>query len=563
MRAPTSNSRKFSTPWQAGVLAVFLALIFSVKLFSSLAGWPRTWCDEVWYSEPAVNYINHGVYAAPGLLQQMDQLEIGGFDQHSFLFAPLTAYARIPIYLLFGAEQAGRRIADCIFLALATGALALLLRQWCSVRVVLLSCLLFATHKYVWLDYGRPDLLSLMFGILALSVLMRHLNGRNKTDLHPPLQKNRIGNAFLVGLLIGWSGLSHQVGGVFWGLIIIAAKLTQGERSRGRGSLLQWLVFFGLGGLAGVALWLPQILSAPAVWWSQFSYMLSVKHHLMKSFSGSLVELGNSTIIRNPFVFVLLAAGLLAKRSCWAITDIRMVLIACLGLLGIWRCWAFEPYNPWYSIHFWAAICILFALATGDLIEFLKAPPLTGKKPFVKKAAVVCAMLAVLAGFIPAYNTLVECFMLPFQETRSNAIALLHSHISARDRVLVEPACFFETPSTNKSVWQWADKLDLNDFDVVVTHYPSKESIVVFQDRDSWLDWFTPSQAKIFLDNFELVAGVPPVPLPTNSVAARIDSCFNNLAKHMKIPAAHQGPQLRGFYIYRNKHAAHPAMNKK
>ena len=540
---------------------MLLALIFSVKLFSSLAGWPKTWCDEVWYSEPSVNYINHGVYAAPSLLQQMEKLGIGGFDRHSFLFAPLGAYARIPIYMLFGAEQAGRRIADCIFLALATGALAFLLRQWCSVRVVLLSCLLFATHKYVWLDYGRPDLFSLMFGMLALSLLMRHLNCRKKTDFPPHMQKKQIGNAFLVGLLIGLSGLAHQFGGVFWGLIIIMTKLTQGERPKGGWPMLQWMVFFGLGGLAGVALWLPQIISAPAVWWSQFSYILSVKHHLMKSFPGSLVELGNSTIIRNPFVFVLLAVGLLAKRSSWSITDIRAVWIACLGLLGIWRCWVFEPYNPWYSIHFWAAICILFGLATGDLIEFLKEQPLTWKKPFIKKMGGVCVILAILAGLVPAYNTLVECFMLPFRETRSHAIALLHSNISASDRVLVEPSLLFETPSTNKSVWQWADKLDLNDFDVVVTHYSSKESIVVFQDRDSWLDWFTPPQAKIFLDNFEQVAGVPPEPLPTNSIAARIDGGFDSIAKHLKIPSAHQGPQLRGYYIYRNKFA-HPAMNK-
>ena len=525
-----------------------LVLLLAFKLVCALTGYPPTWCDEVVYTEPAVNFVNEGVFASPGLAQQLELTGGGGFDQHSFLNVPLAGYARVAIYKLVGTEQSGRRITDWIFLVLATGALFFALRQWCALEISVFCTIPFVLHKTVGNDQGRPDLLSLTFGLLAFAILSRQL----RPEIKDLAAKGRTWTALLVGFLIGLSGLTHQFGGVFWAFIIVVVKVTQEGRALGWLTLTRWAAFVGVGGLAGISLWLPQIFHAPDVWAMQFSHMLNLKHHLLKSFPGSLSETVQDTVFRNPCLFLVLIAGLAIKRKKRSITDIRLVLIGCLIVLAIWRCYSFEPYLQAYSIHFWAVICILLGLAAGDLIEYAQ-----DRFPTKRPARIANTLLGVvlLGGMMSLYTPFIEVFMLSSAKVRADASQLLHSSISERDRVLAGPAWYFDVPSTNKSVWVWTEKIDLNDYDAVVTSYPSKQSAPAFRERDQYIDCFTPEQSQVFLKNFELVAGVTPSSTNTNASLAGFDDCISAVARRLGM-SNHHAPQIGGCYIYRNLHPA-------
>jgi hypothetical protein len=542
----TSPAASTDASGAARFWAACLFCVLSFKLACALAGHPATWSDEAVYVEPAVNYVQNGVYASPGLARQLAAHGVEGLDRHSSLSVPLAGYARVPVYELFGTGQVGRRIADWLFLVFATAAMFLALRPWCPAETTVFCCLIFDLHKYVGFDRGRPDVLSTAFGLLAFAVFSKWLRPADGSVAKPAAWP-----AFLAGFLIGLSGLTHQFGGVFWAFIIVAMVATQAAGILGRAGLIRWLFVFGLGGLAGLCVWLPQICADPQAWEHQFNYMLRIKQHLDKSFYRSLVEQTQDTVFRNPLVFLALAAGLAVARKNLLPANPRVVMIFCLVVLTIWRCTAFEPYEYYYSIFFWSALCLLLGWLTGDLIAFLNNRLLGQRAGWVKNAGFA---LVILPGLFSLYPALNEAFLLPWVKTRDNTRLLLASEISRQDRVLATPMFYFDVPGTNKSVWHWAETLDFKNYDVVVTSVSSKQAVQVYQHMDQWSDWLTTAQAKDFLENYELAANFTPPP-DTNSLLAEINGCVSVVAKKLGL-ASHQEPHLNGCYIYRNRHPA-------
>jgi len=229
---------------------------------------------------------------------------------------------------------------------------------------------------------------------------------------------------------------------------------------------------------------------------------------------------------------------------------IRMALILCLAILAIWRCLSFEPYLQAYSIHFWAAICLLLGLLTGDLISFVNARFTGARRLWIKNAIFGVVMLA---GLNSLYTPLTEVFMMPSAKMRTDVIHLLQANISRPERVLADPAYYFEVPSTNKLAWMWTEKLDLKKIDALVAAYPSKQSVPAFPTRDQWINCLTLEQSNVFMENYELEASLPPPAMTNSSFLGDLDGGLNALTKKLGM-ANHHGPQLNGCYIYRNKH---------
>jgi hypothetical protein len=528
-------------------LVLLLAGILAFKLVCALAGYPRVWGDEIAYTEPAIQWVSTGVYATPGLARQLELKGVPGLERNSFMSVPLGAYARVPVNRLLGTDQTRRRVADWLFLVLATGVLFCALRPWGSGEIALFCCLVFCLHKFTGNDTGRPDTLSLAFGLAAPAVW----SGWWRRHTHETAARPPAGLALLTGFLIGLSGLTHQFGGVFWAVMVVALVIAQAGRTLGLAGWARWLFFFGLGGLAGICLWLPQIWTAPDLWSRQFFYMLHLKQHLDKSFTGSLLEQLQDTLLRNPAVLLVLVAGLAVTRRRWSSANPVIVLLGCLAGLTVWRCTAFEVYQHFYSIHFWAVICLLLGLLTPDVVAFIAARLPDRHRGWIRPAVFAGVLLP---GLFSLYEPFVEVFVLPSAQVRSTVIHLLQARISPGDRVLASPDFYFDVPATHKSVWMWAETLDLKQYDALVVTFPSKASIQVFEHRDQWDQWFTPQQARDFAANYELTDRLPPPPTRPG-LPADFDADINTLARKLGMNF-HRGPHIEGCYIYRNRHPA-------
>jgi hypothetical protein len=521
----TSSATDFAAPW---ALWLLLALLLAAKLFSGLEGYPPTWCDEIVYTEPAVNYVQTGHFAAPGIARQLGTKGLTGLDEHYFLNVPLGTYARVAVYEVFGTGQPGRRLADWLFLLTAASALLFALRHWVSPRAALLAGVIFLLHRIVGDAYGRPDLLALAFGLLALWLVTKPL----EADAD---RKIIFGRAFIAGLLIGLSGFSHQFGGVFWAALTVAAQMViQYKRIKLVDQIL-WLAVFGLGGLTVAVVWLPQIASAPQAWHDQFFYLVNLKKHLAKNFGKGVYYLASDTVAKNPAACLLAAVAVLAVRQRKTVRGrFILMLLAGAAVLAVWRCHSFEAYVRQYSIHFWAVICLLMAFVFDEWSAWLGKKLPSARARLLQNATIVVLLLS---GSLQTGITSVESFVLPFHRTRTEINALLQKNISPNDRVLVGDSFYYDVPARQKSVWYWSEKLDLGNYDVVVAQFPTVDDIPVSdgRDRDQYNNCFSQEQAELFRRDFELVASVHGVMLPA------------------KFSPPHYRPNVLGCYIYRNK----------
>jgi len=530
-------SRAISSPGNALVNAVLcglLALVFAFKFYCAVIGYPGSWCDEVICIEPAVHFTDTGSYAAPGIARQLAVRGMPGTDHAAYSYVPLGSYARIPIFYLIGDDLRARRIADCCLLVLATLSLFLVLKPWCSRLACLFGVNLFILHSMLTDNVGRPDNLSLALGLLAFAAWQRQ---SGTTSLWAV-----VGMGFLVGL----SGLAHQFGCVFWGSLIVVAKLAQEGWTMDWRMLVRWLFWYGVGGLAGTVLpWLPQVALDPGTWWQQYAFGITHKFLLGRNFWVSFWVLA-ADAVQNPVLFLILPAGL---WFLWLNTARRgrlLAVAAWLAVVIVWRCWSFEPSNPWYFVHFWALLCLMASLSIDRLLAGNASQPSGKTSTWLVYAEVVAALLVGLrAQCWPAG----EVFFQSAARIHVDDVRLLQANVTKQECVLAAPQFYFDVPSTNKCLWMWCDQLDLNQFDVVVGTFQTKQQVQVVSSSDQWGDSLTPTQASIFMTNFELVAASS---LPTNQHRT-------GLEKYLRWAAAadllHIPSSIHGCYIYRNRHS--------
>ena len=521
------------TSWQRLLAVLLLLMLF--RLVGALAGYPATWVDEVFYTEPAVNFVNGGNFAAPGVAAQFASKGTTDVNQHYYLNVPIGAYVRIALYEVLGTGLVGRRVTDWIFQLAAILALLFALRQRATLPAALLASIFLYTNRVFETDFGRPDTLSLAFSLLALGLVIKPATIGDTASWSSR-------RALLVGLCIGLSGFTHQFGGVFWAVIVIAAQFTTQATAWTPMLMARWLVFFGLGGIAAGLIWLPQIALAPHIWQQHFFHMLSWKYHLLKNFSVSVHNLISNTVARNPAVIVLvIISPCLVRWRNQAQDRLRVALVVCTLLLALWRCHAFEPNIFNYSIHFTAVLCLLFALAWDDLTRWLQLRFPSGLGSLIRPALLATVLVpALLMVGLPAMET----FVLPYRATHQAVTELLQKNIAPAERVLADPEFYYAVPSTNKCLFVWADKLDLRGFDAVVAIYPTLTDAAVSDGHDysQWARCFTREQAAVFSHDFELITNVPaiwyrPKFYPT-SYRPHIDGCYLYRNKHTHTAAA-------------------------
>lgn len=491
MHRLAKNPFRYITLWLA--IGVLISVII-LKADLLAAGIPGTDCDEAVYIEPAVHFYQSGVFASPGIASQLAQKGCPGLDEHCFLEAPLAAYFRAAGYELVGADQMGRRMMDGVFFLVVLGAFFYAVLPFTELDLALILTAMFGLERFIFSIAGRPDILSLSFGLLAFGVVLRLGLRREETP------GSGLGAVFFAGLMVGLSGLAHPFGGVFWGTLCSACLGFFAWQKAGRHSWIKTFTAFGLGGACVLLLWLPQIITAPHLWQEQFFFMISFKAGLVKNFHSSAMGLFFD-FRKYHCLFVLLIVSCFIPWRNQLCQSIRNILIACLTVLAIWRCHSFEPYNGSYIIHFLGVAWIIFAMAIREICGFL-GRFVTEKPLGFLKFAVVCIMLFETACV--SFYSIGRAAPPPTPA----AMRAVNRLIKPGEKILACPACFFDLTSTNKSLWYWGEHLDLGTFDVIVSRY---QQVPVQDGGDQWGDVFTTAQARLFKQQFQLAAQISSV----------------------------------------------------
>jgi hypothetical protein len=502
------------------LVAGLLGLVLTGQLLLGTKGYVPTVTDEPVYVEPAVNYIQHGQIASPGMALQLAQSGIPGLTETSSLAVPVATYARIPLLEIFGANLTGRRVADWFFMLAAIAAFLPLARRFPS-KAGLCAFIMFAFHPTIlWHSPGRPDLLSLAFGLLALRGLF--------WTLDPPRQSSDL--RFLAGmmgcgLLVGLSGMAHQFGGIFWGVVLSLVFLVLvWNPPEKRRFTLGYLFFLG-GGLMALLVWLPAILENHRFWWAQIHFFPHLKRRLDVDFWVSLKELSGHTLLLKPFLGLSLLVLLLTRTVSHTERKIVGALTASIILLAVWRCASFEYYNPNYQVHFLAVLCLLFGFAAHRVWRWLEQRFAASQTRLALCLTVLCLAFV---GRQANYAGLTDAFFLPKAKRDASVAAMLQRDLKPGDRVLATTTTYLDVPGNRKTLMFETQHLDLLDFDVVATSDPQ---IPWDEHRDQYIDYFSRRQAEDFAKHFicvdsaraTTVSGLKPHILPGLYIFRRSD----------------------------------------
>jgi tetratricopeptide (TPR) repeat protein len=185
MRRPatkaTSASTKAATPVIAWPLLPGLLLAVLLVLGTMALYWPATRCDFVNFDDDL--YVTSNVQVQKGLT--WEGLKWACLNPVCWNWHPLTVWSHMLVRQLFGWQPWGHHLANVVLHAVNTGLVFLLLRRvtgalWRSALVAAL----FGWHplhveSVAWVA-ERKDVLSGLFGLLALMAYARYAEGRRE-----------------------------------------------------------------------------------------------------------------------------------------------------------------------------------------------------------------------------------------------------------------------------------------------------------------------------------------------------------------------------------------------
>jgi hypothetical protein len=507
----------------AAVCVLVLAGIFAVKSLAAWREYPESFVDEVIYMEPAWQAVTTGSFANPGIALQLAGKGVSGLDHSSFLNLPATLWIKTPLLWIMGANLRGLRLVDLVIVFAATASFAYATRRLAHGWRWLLAVSVFVLNPiFIWAPPGRPDLLSLLFGLAALGLLL----GSRKEG--PP--KDRDAAFLTIGVLLGCCAACHLFGGVYW--TVTTTALILAENSLWRTPRELFLLGVGMAvPLAANAAWL---LHGGAEAWRQFHWLLDLKRTLHRDFVGTLTSALIQSLGRNPLVPVVLAflpwtaiGGQRRLLAAWS-----LALVALL----VWRCAAFEGYNHAYEVHLWASLCCLFAISLEGMC---RSPlPLAARLTRGSLGSGLLALTLILTGCAMGYNKWIEAASFNYARQHRKIRQLVAQSLPPNARILAGCEAYFLIKQTNVVAMAHHEKLDLASFDCIVTRSP----LISLSNRDQWFDVLTPAQNAVFQSSFRLVAEMPAEALGSPS-----------------FPGAYQ-PGVPGLFVYRRSAAdIHPA----
>jgi hypothetical protein len=512
----------------AAVCLLALAGVFVVKALAAWREYPESFVDEVIYMEPAWQAATTGSFANPGIALQLAGKGVPGLNHGSFLNLPATLWIKTPLLEIMGASLRGLRLVDLVIVCAAAAAFAYAAKRLAHAWRWLLAVSVFILNPiFIWAPPGRPDLLSLLFGLTALGLILR-----SRRD--PPSELGA-GTLLTIGALLGCCASCHLFGGVYWTVTATAVLLAGEDRFR---QAPRALFLLGVGTalpLAANAAWL---VHGGAEAWRQFHWLLDLKRGLHRSFGGTLTSALIQSLGRNPLILVFLVF------LPWAVIGRQRRLLAAWSLalvtLLVWRCAAFEGYNHAYEVHLWASLCCLFALALEGMCRSTNRAA-----AWLTRSTAGSGLLAislVLAGFGTGYNKWIEATALNYARQHRKIQQVVAQSIPPGARVLASCDAYFLVKQTNVLAMSHHDKLDLAAFDYIVTRTP----LVSLSNRDQWFDVLTPAQNVTFQTSFRLVAELPAVTLGPPPFRGAYQPKITGLCVYRRSTAGFQSSQKPG-----------------
>ena len=470
------------------LLCATLAFYLGLRLVPALRGDPSIGTDEALYVEPSVNYLQSGEFASSGVAPQMAKRGLGGLE-HTYLYpSPVPMWTRAALMKMVGVDSRGRRLVDFTFLVFLVGAFYLAARRFLPVNGALLAANLYVLNPNVgFTTAGRPDVLSACFGLLACGVCL----SRWVTTATTEGGWRGWGAVFLAGMLVGASGLSHQFGGVAWGLVA-ATLVAMGVKRDGVGRTVCMEGVLVLGGLAAVGLCVAADRSSPGELERRYLWIVAMKQAVGKNFVVSLYSSVRQVFYRNPFVLpVVIYAAVCGFRSRNAVLCRVFAGLACV--LIVWRCVSFETGNSTYAPHYWGVICLAFGAGFGELAAARV------------KLATLVGVASVAAGFVACASDFGTAYALPHAGQFRKIQEALRAEIKPGDNVLAATPEYFAIPSKRKTLMYFSEDLDIMDYDVVVLSFnpPPGGFLPV-------CDYLTPPQAEALRSHFVLVEAIDP-----------------------------------------------------
>lgn len=475
--------------------AALISLLFIVAIrITGITNYGTTasFVDDVIYVDPAITLLRSGVFAAPGIAEQLAEKGIVGLDTSYHVTAPLNWALRAPFLACSTNIPRGKALADLFFLLILAVSFFLSSRLLSSGVVALYFTSLFLTYKVVgFAAPGRPDLLSAAFGLCALACVLYSAQ-RSASATWP----------FLTGVLCSLSLLAHQFGGIVWTAACLAAFAANRSATSSRNFPLRELVMLMIGGSLPLIAYTLFVLQDFENWCSQFFWLVELKKTLTKDAQLSLIDVAKQAIFRNPVALALIFAslGVLFIGKDLMHKKMAVALVATLVISIAWRVLSFEHYNSHYNVHFAALICLVGSLSIPSLVRVA-----ADISKFAGWTVWVALLAALLIGLVSCIYPIASLLLLPHSAAYEERRAALEG-IPIDARVLVSCDLYFEVDRANKMAMAHHERVDLRTFDYVVA---SIAQVPVADHKDQWFDTFTMAQASIMDESFGLVRRVP------------------------------------------------------
>ncbi|MEP6540422.1 MAG: hypothetical protein ABJF23_34170 [Bryobacteraceae bacterium] len=350
-----------------GIAALYLLLA---------VGGARTtlpWCDEAWFSSPALNLITAG-YMGTSVLDPTADFRtnhIAGIDRYTYWIAPLYPVTQAAWYEVFGFSLFSLRMYSVAWGLVALASLCITLKILSGRRDVALlgTALLAIDFQFLWAaSVGRMDMMCIALGHAAFASFL-YFRTRN------------LAIAVLVSQsLVVAAGLTHPMGaGECLGLLFLTLYY---DRSRIR---IPHIALAAVPYVAGAVGWGLYILKDPALFVSQFGgnaagrfaavtspletlrLQIFERYLYMYGFAPDTQGFSHVKIV----VLIAYAAGVAAALSIRGIREhkgYRALLLLAAVCFPTWML-IDRQIQSFYLVHFVMFLVAIFAVSVSWLWE--------------------------------------------------------------------------------------------------------------------------------------------------------------------------------------------------